>query len=121
MQTLRSFVALSPGAIHGEPWPPQFWRNSFVIGFVVKALAIISRVVTRGELTTDQPGHVLIGTLKDLGGYRSGLGEEVIALVQAGDPAFKAGLAGARQDLCRVLSGRYLQHGPQRRPSISSD
>lgn len=59
----RSFRGTSCSA----PWPPQYWRDPFVVGFVVGVITIVGEVVTRGKLTGMSHGHVLVGTLNDLG------------------------------------------------------
>ncbi len=52
-----------------RPWPAAFWRDPYVLGFVVGVIAITSSVITRVKLTAAQRGRVLIGTLRELDGY----------------------------------------------------
>ncbi len=86
------------------PSPPQFWRDPFVIGFVIYVIATVSNLVTRGKLNTEQRGNVLIGTLKDVGGYSPEFMERVAALTRAQDPAFMLGGRNAETVVTYVMN-----------------
>lgn len=86
------------------PWPVQFWRDPFVVGFVVYVIATISNLVTRGKLTTEQRGHVLIGTLKEVGGYSPEFMDQVAALTRTKDAAFMLGGRNAETIITYVMN-----------------
>ncbi len=101
VQALHPFVA-RPEMI--GPWPPQFWRDPFVVGFVVYVIATVSNLITRGKLTTEQRGHVLIGTLKEVGGYSPEFMERVASLTRSKDPAFMPGGRNAETIITYVMN-----------------
>jgi hypothetical protein len=74
-----------------EPWPPQFWKDPFVLGFVLYVLHHVAMAATAGKLSAEQRGHVLLGTLKDLGGYTPDFMDRVNAFTQTRDPDFMLG------------------------------
>jgi hypothetical protein len=77
------------------PWPPQFWHDPFVIGFVTFVIGTVSKLATGGKLTTAQRGHVFSGTLDDLGGDSFDFIERVERLTRARDPDYMLGSRSA--------------------------
>ena len=49
-----------------QPWPPEFWYDPYVLGFVVGTIVLVSHWTT-GTKLSELPGDVLAGTLKELG------------------------------------------------------
>jgi len=49
------------------PWPPEFWREPFVLGFFVAVIALIGRRAAGGKLTAEQQRHVMRMALEDIG------------------------------------------------------
>jgi hypothetical protein len=50
------------------PWPPEFWRDPFVLGFFLAVIALIGRSAAGGKLTAKQRSHVMRLALRDVGG-----------------------------------------------------
>lgn len=75
-----------------DPWPPDFWRDPFVVGFVVAVTALITKIVGRGKLTRLQSGHVVTGTLKDLGAPLADFQNRAEQSIREGNPDYKQGL-----------------------------
>jgi hypothetical protein len=49
------------------PWPPEFWRDPFVVGFFIAVIALIGRRAAGGKLTTVQRTDVMRMALQDVG------------------------------------------------------
>ena len=88
-----------------DPWPPQFWRDPFVLGFFVSTIASVSDMATRRKLTSEQSGHVLIGTFKELGGYTPDLGERIEMLGREKDADYWQGVRSAEKLIVYMFGG----------------
>lgn len=65
VQALAPFVA-RPGFL--GPWQPQYWRDPYVIGFLMHVITTVSsRTLEWGKLNTEQRGVALLGALKEVG------------------------------------------------------
>jgi hypothetical protein len=49
------------------PWPLEFWRDPFVLGFFLAVIALIGRRAAGGKLTAKQRSHVMRRALEDIG------------------------------------------------------
>ncbi len=65
VEALRRFI-VRPEKF--APWPPEFWRDPFVLGFFIAVIALIGRSAAGAKLTTKQRRHVMRMALGDLGG-----------------------------------------------------
>jgi hypothetical protein len=65
VEALRRFI-VRPEKF--APWPPEFWREPFVLGFFVAVIALIGRRAAGGKLTAEQQRHVMRTALEDIGG-----------------------------------------------------
>jgi hypothetical protein len=65
VEALRRFI-VRPEKF--APWPPEFWREPFVLGFFVAVIALIGRTAAGGKLTAEQQRHVMRMALEDIGG-----------------------------------------------------
>ena len=108
VQALHPFVA-RPQML--GPWPPQFWRDPFVIGFVTYVIGTVTKLVTRGKLNTEQRGRVLIGTLKDVGAPPNFI-DQVQALSQARHPDFMLGGRNAETVITYVMNMHPMPGDP---------
>ncbi|PPC85839.1 MAG: hypothetical protein CTY39_06280 [Hyphomicrobium sp.] len=86
------------------PWPPHFWQDPFVIGFVAYVISNISHMATNGKLNTEQRGLVLIGTLKDVGASPTDFLDRMEILAPARDPAFMLGARNAETIITYVFN-----------------
>ena len=91
VQALRPFVQR-----HLEPWPPSFWRDPFVLGFLMVVIAKVGRFETNGKLTTEQTGRVLIRTIDSVGGKSSDFNDRIAHLSKERDPDFFQGAENAK-------------------------
>jgi hypothetical protein len=41
------------------PWPPEFWRDPFVLGFFVAVTALMGRTAAGGKLSAKQRSRVM--------------------------------------------------------------
>lgn len=64
VQALRSFV-IRPDFM--GPWPSEFWRGPYVLGFTLFVTSTVSNIVSGGKLSQAQRGKVLTGAMKDVG------------------------------------------------------
>jgi hypothetical protein len=71
---------------------------------VVYVIATVSNLVKKGKLNTEQRGHVLIGSLKDVGGYSPEFMDQVAELTRAKDPAFMMGGRNAETVVTYVMN-----------------
>lgn len=101
VQALQPFVT-RPETI--GPWPPSFWRDSIVIGFVVYVIATVRNIAARGKLTGEQRGHVFVGALKQVGGYSPEFMDQTEMLTNIRDPAFMLGGRNAETVLTYLLN-----------------
>jgi hypothetical protein len=53
------------------PWPPEFWRDPFVLGFFVAVTALMGRTAAGGKLSAKQRSRVMRMALEDIGGSPS--------------------------------------------------
>ncbi len=92
VEVLRSFVVRPE--LFG-PWPPEFWSDPFVLGFVVAAIALVGREAAGAPLTTKQSGQVMIGAVKELGGYSPDFTNRIEHFMKARDPDYLLGIRNA--------------------------
>lgn len=65
VEALRRFIVRPENF---GPWPPEFWRDPFVLGFFLAVIALIGRSAAGGKLTTGQRSQVMRMALRDVGG-----------------------------------------------------
>ena len=88
VEALQPFV-LRPAPL--GPWPPEFWRDPYVAGFLVYVMGTMINLTSGGKLSTENRGAVLINTLKEVGGYSPDFMDRVAAYSQARNPDFMLG------------------------------
>lgn len=67
----ETVVALRRFVVRPEnfgPWPPEFWRDPFVLGFFLAVIALMGWRAAGGKLTAKQRSHVMRMALRDVGG-----------------------------------------------------
>jgi len=101
VQALQPFAARP--SMFG-PWPPQFWHDPFVLGFVVFVIGTISKLATGGKLTSEPRARVFVGTLEDLGGYSPDFMDRIDVLTRARDPDFFLGSRNAETIITYVYN-----------------
>ena len=73
------------------------------MGWCVATIAVMSRLATRGKLTSVQSGQVMISTLKVLGGYSPGIVEHIDRLRREPNPDYILGLKSAEKCVGYVM------------------
>jgi hypothetical protein len=63
VEALRRFIVRPENF---APWPPEFWRDPFVLGFFLAVIALIGRGAAGGNLTAKQRSHVMRMALEDI-------------------------------------------------------
>lgn len=106
---LQPFVARP--AVLGS-WPRQFWRDPFVLGFFVGTIALMSRLATKGKLNSEQAGHVMIDTLKDLGGYAADFNDRIEALIREQNPDYLLGMRNSETVITYVMDLQPMPDDP---------
>jgi hypothetical protein len=106
---LRPFV-MRPQSV--GPWPPQFWRDAFVVGFVAQIVVTIINVVTRGKLSSEQRGRVLLDVLNDVGCPSSIFMDRLSDLSQNRNAEFMEGGRNAETVLAYTMSHRAMPDDP---------
>ena len=76
-----------------------------MLGFFVSTIASMSEMATRGKLTSDQSGQVLIDTFKELGGYTPDVVEHIHMLAQAKQADFQQGAKNAAKLIAYMYGG----------------
>src|SRR5262245_16860571 len=88
VEALRLFVVRP--SVFG-PWPPEFWRDPFVLGFLMFAIGTLSKIATGGKLRVKDLGFVFNGTIEDLGGDPIDCSNRIESLSRERDPDFLLG------------------------------
>lgn len=101
VEALQPFV-LRPAAL--GPWPPEFWRDPYVVGFLVYVMGAMMNLTSGGKLSTQDRGTVLIATLKEVGGYSPDFMDRVALFSEARDPDFMLGGRNAETVVTYVMN-----------------
>jgi hypothetical protein len=88
-----------------EPWPPEFWRDAFVLGFFSGTITSVADMTARRRLPTEESGRVLLGTFKELGGYSPGLAERIHMLASEKDADYWQGVRSAEKLIVYMFGG----------------
>jgi hypothetical protein len=116
VNALRPMIA-RPQAL--SPWPPKFWQDPYVLGFVVGTIALMSRLTTNNKLTTEQKGHVQLGTFKDLGGYTPDLIDRLETFMREQNPDYVQGIKNADKVNAYILGGNFTDPDVERATGLA--
>lgn len=95
-----------------EPWPPQFWQDPFVIGFLVSTVTMVAEMAVRPKkLTSNEMGAVVVGTFKELGGHVADLGTRIERLGREKNEDYWLGVKNAEKVTVYMYGGNRSLDG----------
>ncbi len=92
VEALRRFI-VRPEKF--APWPPEFWRDPFVLGFFIAVSALIGRRVAGGKLTAERRSRVMRMALEEIGAS-PGFFDDAIRFGSERDPDYLLGARNAQ-------------------------
>lgn len=100
---LRPFLLRDPWS----SWPPTFWHDPYVLGFLTTVIGITTKQASNGKLEGEEAGLVLVATLKEVNGYDSGFKDRWLGMIKDRNVDLIEGIDNATK-VVRYVTGHSL-------------
>ena len=108
VEALRLFIVRPENF---APWPPEFWRDPFVVGFFIAVIALVGRRAVGGKLTTVQRTDVMRMALQDVG-RSPDFFDHAARFGNERDPAYLLGARNAQTVITYIQNWHPMPYNP---------